>query len=311
MSSNQNGHPKRKSDSSHYTFRQNQHHHSPPTKKPKLDSDDYARHTQKASKLTNLPDLPSITAEYAKSVFTHASLSTTATSQSYETLEFIGDAYLEIIASRLIWSLYYSHGFTAAKMSQVREMLVKNETLSEFCIAYGLDARLAIHAGSRPMDGRARVKLNGDVFEAYVAAVVLSDPVGGFEKAEDWLSVLWEEKLKGVNTAVPDELSKGELQKKLGGKGIRLEYVDERKPVVDKKKGLETYFVGVYLTGWGYEKTHLGSGQGLSKKAAGMDAAKMALTNDKVLNDCKTKKEEWMEKRKAEEEKEGKMNGGS
>lgn len=61
----------------------------------------------------------------------------------------------------------------------------------------------------------------------------------------------------------------------------------------------------MFLTGWGYEKEHLGSGQGLSKKAAGMNAAKAALGNKKVLNDCKIKKEELLEQRRAEEEKEG------
>jgi ribonuclease III len=300
LNGHQNGHNKRPSEHNYYN--------SPQPKKPRLDSDAYSRHSKKASLIRNLPEIPSISPEYEKCVFTHASLSPKNPSDSYETYEFLGDAYLEIIASRLIWSLYSSQGFTAARMSQVREMLVKNETLSEYCIAYGLDSRLAIHEGSRPTDVTSRIKLNGDVFEAYVAAVVLSDPVKGMERAEEWLSALWEEKLEGVNTAAADDVSKGELQKRLSGKGVRLEYVDEKAPIIDKKKGLETYFIGVYLTGWGYEKKHLGSGKGSSKKAAGYEAAKMALRNEKLLNDCKIKKDKLYEEKKAEEEK-GKVEG--
>jgi ribonuclease III len=302
LNSHQNGYHKRQSEHHHYN--------SPQSKKLRLETDAYTRHSKKASLIKNLPELPSISPQYEKCVFTHASLSSKNPSDSYETLEFLGDAYLEIIASRLIWSLYNSQGFTAARMSQVREMLVKNETLSEYCIAYGLDARLAIQEGSRPADATSKIKLNGDVFEAYVAAVVLSDPTRGTEKAEEWLSALWEEKLNGVNTAAADDVSKGELQKRLSGKGVRLDYIDEKAPIIDKKKGLETYFIGVYLTGWGYDKRHLGSGKGSSKKAAGYEAAKVALRNEEVLNDCKIKKDKMYEERKAEEEN-GKVDGES
>lgn len=156
---------------------------------------------------TTLPPLPPIKPQYQKTAFCHKSLYTTsrelATSDlTYERLEFLGDAYIELFASRLIYESY-SH-LPAGRMSQVRELLVKNETLAELSRSYGFDQKIAVGAeiGELLRDSRGRGnkgynKIVGDVFEAYVAAVVLSDFEGkGFEKAEAWCRDLWEAKLE-------------------------------------------------------------------------------------------------------------------
>lgn len=156
---------------------------------------------------TTLPPLPPIKPQYQKTAFCHKSLYTTsrelATSDlTYERLEFLGDAYIELFASRLIYESY-SH-LPAGRMSQVRELLVKNETLAELSRSYGFDRNIAVGAeiGELLRDSRGRGnkgynKIVGDVFEAYVAAVVLSDFEGrGFEKAEAWCRDLWEGKLE-------------------------------------------------------------------------------------------------------------------
>lgn len=159
------------------------------------------------STTTTLPPLPPIKPEYQKTAFCHKSLYTTsrelATSDlTYERLEFLGDAYIELFASRLIYESY-SH-LPAGRMSQVRELLVKNETLAELSRSYGFDGKIAVGAeiGELVRDSHGRGnkgynKIVGDVFEAYVAAVVLSDFEGrGFEKAEAWCRDLWEAKLE-------------------------------------------------------------------------------------------------------------------
>lgn len=156
---------------------------------------------------TTLPPLPPIKPQYQKTAFCHKSLYTTsrelATSDlTYERLEFLGDAYIELFASRLIYESY-SH-LPAGRMSQVRELLVKNETLAELSRSYGFDEKIAVGAEIaellRDSHGRGNKgynKIVGDVFEAYVAAVVLSDFEGkGFERAEAWCRDLWEGKLE-------------------------------------------------------------------------------------------------------------------
>lgn len=163
--------------------------------------------TSTTSTSTTLPPLPPIKPQYQKTAFCHKSLYTTsrelATSDlTYERLEFLGDAYIELFASRLIYESY-SH-LPAGRMSQVRELLVKNETLAELSRSYGFHENIAVGAeiGELVRDSRGRGnkgynKIVGDVFEAYVAAVVLSDFEGrGFEKAERWCRELWEAKLE-------------------------------------------------------------------------------------------------------------------
>lgn len=166
-----------------------------------------AADTTTSTTSTTLPPLPPIKPQYQKTAFCHKSLYTTsrelATSDlTYERLEFLGDAYIELFASRLIYESY-SH-LPAGRMSQVRELLVKNETLAELSRSYGFHERIAVGAeiGELVRDSRGRGnkgynKIVGDVFEAYVAAVVLSDFEGrGFEKAERWCRDLWEAKLE-------------------------------------------------------------------------------------------------------------------
>lgn len=242
-------------------------HHEPPTVKS----------------TERLPELPTITDQYAKCTFTHPSRAPRefelGEMQSYDRLEFLGDAYLEIVASRLIWSLYKN--VPTGRMSSIRERLVKNETLAQFSVKYGFDKRCDID--TLPVKRDSQIKLYGDLFEAYVASVVLSDPVEGFRRAEEWLTALWMPLLENEQTNPPDDGWKERLKKRVGGKGVKLDYAEERP--MKMGKGIETYFMGVFLTGWGYENQLLGSGQGLSKKAAGMEAAKNALENETLISE--------------------------
>ncbi|KAI9782229.1 MAG: hypothetical protein M1839_005343 [Geoglossum umbratile] len=224
-------------------------------------------------------------------VFTHSacldatqSNSHNAANLSYERLEFIGDAYVECIASRIVYARFPY--FSPGKLSQTRESLVKNETLAGYAVYYGFDRRLEIPRRVREaMTPKSWTKTLGDVFEAYVAAIVLSSPETGFSEAEAWLSSLWEEKLAELDGVEFNPQAKVELMRKLMGKGIRIEFREEREPKVLKKEGKSKFFIGAYLTGWGWENQHLGSGVGLSKGEAGVRAAMRALANVPLVDE--------------------------
>jgi len=254
---------------------------------------------------TEVPPLPSIDKQYEEPVFTHPSLASQeglhSKMVSYDRLEFLGDAYLEIIASRLIFDSYQH--LPAGRMSQMRELLIKNDTLSQFTTLYGFDKRLKTAPSKERDTAQGWLKAKGDVFEAYVAAVILSDPVSGYKTAQEWLTKLWEPKIKDFNTGPIDVKSKEELARKIMAKGVKISYVDERPPVIHRGKGIETYYVGVYVTGWGWENQHLGSGKGLSKVAAGMEAAAQALENHPLIDEMVAKKTEFLAQRQEEEEK--------
>lgn len=179
------------------------------------------------------------------------------------------------------------------------------------------------------------IKIYADIFEAYVAAIIIQSPESGFNTAEKWLSELWIPRLKQwdkevaslpitssttTNTTAGDHhtltssischQAKQDLATKLLGKNIRLEFIDERPPDLTSEKGRQTFFIGAYLTGWGYERQHLGSGTGSSKQEASQRAALHALTENRALVETiAAKKMAFDERVRAQREKEteGKM----
>ncbi|KAI9784075.1 MAG: hypothetical protein M1816_001047 [Peltula sp. TS41687] len=275
----------------------------------------------------NLPKLPAIIdGTLEKRVFTHQGSIDAANSHrvdlSYERLEFLGDAYLECIATRIIYDRYPN--LTAGKLSQIRESLINNVVLSEHAKRYGFHKRIDVVN----LDRKAITKVYADIFEAYVAAIVMQSPESGFATAETWLHALWTPRLKRwdqetssaktrgkptitttTTTAVDNDdvpsvqplHAKQELATKVLSKDIKLLYIDERPPDFTSEKGRQTFFVGVFLTGWGYECQRLGSGTGLSRKEASHHAAVDALTtNSDIVETIAAKKRAFDERVKAE-----------
>ncbi|KAJ5317284.1 hypothetical protein N7508_001792 [Penicillium antarcticum] len=233
------------------------------------------------------PVLPPIMDDKLRTaVFTHPALSNN-NDTTYDRLEILGDAYIELIATKIVWERF--PGLPSGRISQIREILVKNETLSGFAETFDFDRKVAVPSNYNNSSKRW-TKTKGDVFEAYVAAVILSDPVNGYQVAENWLTALWIPILKNLGRQKCGLRSKEALAKKIMGKNIKLEYLEER-PSVQLKGGTQTFFIGLYLTGWGWEKRHLSSGQGLSKAAAGDEAAENALLNISLISEILSVKE--------------------
>lgn len=254
-----------------------------------------------------LPELPPIDPRFEKPVFTHRSEGLQnpddPTMVNYERLEFLGDAQLEHVASLVIFERYNSAA--PSKMSTIRESLLRNQVLCEFARRYNFDRKLIIGQGSN-ISKETLVKIHGDVFEAYVAAVILSneDYHRGFHIVRKWLTALWEPMLANFGMAGSETFnvkSKEELATAVLVKGIRLNYAEERPSVILKSRGITEYYFGVYLSGWGYDNQHLGSGQGTSKVEAGQNAAKAAMQNP-LMEDIRAKRAAYMvEKEKAEQ----------
>ncbi len=255
---------------------------------------------------STLPPLPTVKSPtLEKAAFTHRGVTSQAGDVSYERLEWIGDGYIYLIACLLVSSTFTSH--SPGRLSQVREICVKNETLASYARAYGFAkrARLPIEyldspkKGVRATEGGA-VKVLGDIFEAYVAAVVLSDPDHGLERVCTWLKTLWAQtvseqiteqmrqnkKAKELADTGGGELNlnpKVLLMKKIGAKGIKLQYKDAGPETKDPKTGFPIFTVGVYLDGWGEHEKQLGVGQAMKKTEAGNKAAETVLSNKKLI----------------------------
>ena len=272
-------------------------------KDPKDPKDPKPSRPQLSSLLPPAPPIKNPTLETA--AFTHHGTISSAQAVpgkevSYDRLEVLGDAYLEVIATRLIWDQFKT--LPAGRLSQARELLVKNETLAEYSVKYGFDKRARVPPDYVNQPKRW-LKTKGDIFEAYVAAVILADPVNGFDLAEEWLTQLWLPKLNEFQPVETQLTAKEELTRRVMGKGIKLRYVDERPSV--RNGGLQTFFIGVYLTGWGWTDQHLGSGTGLNKVIAGNEAAKRALANRPLIDEINAVKRAFDEKTRLQREEAG------
>jgi len=298
-----NGNSQKSSSQTSYPSKAAQLHaaHPPASSHPSIPS--YSS-SSPLSLRANLPTLPPLEpGPLSTAPFVHSShidgrygASTTLT---YERLEFLGDAYLEIIATRLI----YSHFATlpTGRQAQLRERLIKNTTLAAFARGYKFGERVVV---SHALPPDKYEKMLADVFEAYVAAVVLSWPErdDGFKRAETWMTELWTDALLEAEPEIAAN-RKDELVKLVGGKEVKIEYVDEN-PVEEKKRGaVQRFEMAVYLTGWGYERVKLGSAVGVGKKEAGMKAVLDAFENNKeLIEEIVEKKRLAKEKREAEPE---------
>lgn len=158
----------------------------------------------------------------------------------------------------------------------------------------------------------------GDIFEAYVAAVILSDPEQGVDRVSAWLKSLWaqtiskqiieqerlNEKTKsrtadGIDTSIN---SKDLLSRTIGARGVKITYKDAGPEKKDPATGFLVFTIAVYLDGWGEHNKQLGIGKALSKKDAGMKAAEMALANKKLMALYGEQKRAHDEKLRAEKE---------
>ncbi|KAI6356802.1 hypothetical protein MCOR25_007843 [Pyricularia grisea] len=272
----------------------------------------------------DLPPLPEIKdASIENAAFTHSSVVCNKSSgiQSYDRLEWLGDAYLELFSTCFIYQTFpvMSHGAS----SQLREMLIRNDSLAQWTQAYGLEKKARLppeflglnHSGQAMME-KTRTKIYGDLFEAYVGAIIASDPVHGTDRAATWLKSLWAPKLKreikaeekrqrclvastaslGTNSTQgptencaavapnPNRTPKEALAAMLVVKGIKLTYVDLPPPKKkDKNNNLPLFAVAVVLDGWGESGLQLGVGTAKSKSEAGQAAAQRALQNKKLI----------------------------
>ncbi|KAF2823994.1 ribonuclease III [Ophiobolus disseminans] len=281
-----------------------------PNKAANIAVPDYIQRSVVAAK--HLPPLPPIAEPHLQqAVFTHQSMHN-AKAQGhhigdldldYERLEFLGDAYIELIASRSLYNRFPQ--VDVPSLCSWRERLVENLALGKFSEAYGFPDRLQ-HKLPWEKDSKAWRKVVADIFEAYVAAVVLSDPENGFGTAEKWLDELWAPQLLGFKEKVVENLrARDDLQKLLVVNKVDVRYRDE-KPMTHEQ-GVQRFYLACYLTGWGYENEWLGSGEGQNKAQACTAAAADALKrNSAVLQDAARQKKELMETRAKEKEEKAK-----
>uniref|UniRef100_A0A0B7K3H7 RNase III domain-containing protein n=1 Tax=Bionectria ochroleuca TaxID=29856 RepID=A0A0B7K3H7_BIOOC len=195
------------------------------------------------------------------------------------------------------------------KCSQIREQLIRNMTLAEYFRSYNLMQRAqippSVQSNLQPGKGRSAdkdlVKVQADMFEAYVAAIIITNPQDGVMQASSWLRGLFSRTIK--DQIVKSEITappiitepKQKLAQLIGAKGVEISYEDMPTQKKHKQLNIPMFAIGVYLTGWGEQHKLLGIGTATGKKEAGNKAAIVALENRKLMKVYEQKKKAFVE----------------
>lgn len=91
--------------------------------------------------------------------------------QSYERLEFLGDALLGMIIGEALYQRYPEH--KEGKLSRMRATLVRQETLVKIANELALSNHLILGVGERKGGGRNRPSILADVVESLIGAIYL------------------------------------------------------------------------------------------------------------------------------------------
>ncbi|KAI0467828.1 ribonuclease III domain-containing protein [Xylaria cf. heliscus] len=258
-----------------------------------------------------LPPLPPVLDPILeKAARTHSGIARGLGEMDYERLEWIGDAYLYLVSSAFIYQTFPN--LPAGRCSQLRERLVKNETLSDFTVRYNIDKRARLPTEFQPggrqsqtgngtsASKKERKKILGDLLEAYAAAAILGD-TDGLSRVIAWLKLIWGGTLKqeinnehkNSTQPIPNNLSpKAALAQEIGTKGATISYRSTGNPKTDRNTGLPWFTVGAYYDGLGETNLSLGYGSGLSIKEAGSNAALKAMENKKLIKRLQKLKED-------------------
>ena len=258
-----------------------------------------------------LPPLPPVDPQLADAAFRHQALST-ADELAYDRLEWIGDANLYLLSTYFIFSTF--GGLDPGKSSQMRELLVRNQTLASYFQDYGLGSRAKVPSFIKLGQGKDGIKVQGDMFEAYVAAIILSDHEKGPARAVAWLKALWARTIADdirraerrpetqrvaemgqSRTADEAATAKLRLNQALRVPGVELIYEDAPTKQKNKHNKSPMFSVKLFLKGWGETKKELGWGTAASKKEAGQKAAMMALGNKKLMSVYVARKKAYVE----------------
>ena len=101
---------------------------------------------------------------------THTSYANEANTISYERLEYLGDAVLELIMSEY---LYNNTNYSEGEMTKIRANYVCEEALYNYSLKLELNSFLLLGVGEEENGGRLRKAIVADIFEAFIGAMFL------------------------------------------------------------------------------------------------------------------------------------------
>ncbi len=197
-----------------------------------------------------------------QTAFTHTSYANEHNVESYERLEYLGDAVLELIMSEY---LYLKNNDGEGKMTKLRAHYVCENALYEYSLHLGLNQHILLGKGESDNGGNLRKAIVADIFESFTGALFLDK---GIDVVKDFIYKYVIPIIENKEIDFFDDY-KSVLQELVQTDKRSLEYVviNEEGPAHNK-----TFTVEVKI-----DDVIYGRGVAHSKKEAEQNAAKDAL----------------------------------
>lgn len=193
-----------------------------------------------------------------KVALTHTSYANEHKCPSYERLEYLGDAVLELIMS----DYFYKHtDYSEGEMSKKRSMYVCEEALFEYSNTIGLSDHILLGHG---LEHTINQTIIADVFEAVVACIYLNS---GFSKAREFVLDVVLPYVKEDVIFLSDYKSYLQELVQTDRKSVSYNVIKDEGPAHDKHFEVEVIVDGIVY----------GKGSGRNKKEAEQNAAKNAI----------------------------------
>lgn len=200
--------------------------------------------------------------ELFQTALTHTSYANEHGVLSYERLEYLGDAVLELIMSDYLYKNYHEE---EGKMTKLRSQYVCEDALYEYSLKLSLNEYLRLGHGEEESGGKYRKTIVADIFESFIGAIYLDK---GYNYVKEFIH---NHVIPLIESGVVDFIGdyKSLLQEKVQTDKRSLQYiiVSEDGPAHNK-----TFTIEVRIDDIIY-----GRGTAHSKKEAEQEAAKDAL----------------------------------
>lgn len=182
--------------------------------------------------------------------------------ESYERLEFLGDAILDLAISDY---LYNNKNYEEGEMTRIRASYVCEDAVSVYADDLGFSKYIKVGHGEELSGGKHKKAILADVFEAFVAAIYADL---GYEKAREFVLKVAVPYIENDSVKLFKDF-KSLLQEAVQTtkKSLNYDLVDEFGPAHNK-----TFKIDVKIDNIVY-----GTGVGASKKQAEQKAAEEAL----------------------------------
>lgn len=183
--------------------------------------------------------------------------------ESYERLEFLGDAVLELLTTEIIFTLMPQA--SEGVMTKVRASVVDVVSLADIARHLDLGSAMYLGIGESRSGGSDRDSLLSDVVESVLGAIFID---GGIEPAKRFVLSHWRERIVASIDASDVTDSRSLLQEHLARTGRSVVFTYER-------TGPD--HAAVYRATAIVDAATVGMGNGSSKKAAAIAASADAL----------------------------------